>query len=565
MKFPSLKPEDYTVGWVTVLDTELNAAKLLLDEEHEPLPSKDNDDNSYILGRIGTHNVAITFAGAYGTNAASRTVSNMLRTFPNIRFGLLVGVGGAAPGPPNIDDPSQDIRLGDIVVGEPKGDHGGVLQYDMGKWESDEDFTIKAYSNKPPDLLLKAVNLLKSDHSFDKGGMDQYIVEAMKKASSFPKLKSCRFPGYDLDRLFKASYKHSGGNGCSSCDFRMVERRSRRESDLEHTPEVHHGLIASTNKIMKSAKYRDNLRDRWDVSCFDMEAAGLMDNFPCLVIRGICDYSDSHKNTIWQPYAAVVAAAYAKDLLRVIRTDEITALPPALTILSLNYLRNGDDIDQRIGAATQKGFDRFRDILEKLETRLSVLDEKVSSLSQSQDVVQKIEARLFTLEEMVTSLNQPSPDIDTAPTPKPFPLKEGAKYHIINAAGGTAIDLSVSRSHVIHGWESHNGENQKWVLGKDNNGQWTLMNCLRPVYFGFTGKFKNGANIMGTDKPYGWDISQDDELPFYFHISRPNNQRPDLHVDLGAGKSENGSNLVLWTRYLASDPRRQQKWIFLPV
>lgn len=49
-----------------------------------------------------------------------------------------------------------------------------------------------------------------------------------------------------------------------------------------------------------------------------MEAAGLMDNFPCLVIRGICDYSDSHKNKRWQEYAAATAAAYAKELLSVV-------------------------------------------------------------------------------------------------------------------------------------------------------------------------------------------------------------------------------------------------------
>lgn len=53
-----------------------------------------------------------------------------------------------------------------------------------------------------------------------------------------------------------------------------------------------------------------------------------MDSFPCLVIRGICDYADSHKNKIWQPYAAAVAAAYAKELLLVIPAQRVTDLPP---------------------------------------------------------------------------------------------------------------------------------------------------------------------------------------------------------------------------------------------
>lgn len=52
--------------------------------------------------------------------------------------------------------------------------------------------------------------------------------------------------------------------------------------------------------------------------CFEMEAAGLMNDFPCLVIRGICDYADSHKNKTWQAYAAATAAACAKDILTIV-------------------------------------------------------------------------------------------------------------------------------------------------------------------------------------------------------------------------------------------------------
>jgi nucleoside phosphorylase len=66
---------------------------------------------------------------------------------------------------------------------------------------------------------------------------------------------------------------------------------------------------------MKDAMIRDTLAKEKGVMCFEMEAAGLMNHFPCLVVRGICDYSDSHKNKQWQGYAAMTAAAYAKDLL----------------------------------------------------------------------------------------------------------------------------------------------------------------------------------------------------------------------------------------------------------
>jgi nucleoside phosphorylase len=87
---------------------------------------------------------------------------------------------------------------------------------------------------------------------------------------------------------------------------------------------------------MKDALVRDKLSAEKGVLCFEMEAAGLMNHFPCLVIRGICDYSDSHKNKEWQGYAAMVAAAYAKDLLRQIPPNKVEAERRIGDILSGN-------------------------------------------------------------------------------------------------------------------------------------------------------------------------------------------------------------------------------------
>jgi len=76
---------------------------------------------------------------------------------------------------------------------------------------------------------------------------------------------------------------------------------------------------------MKNALLRDKFAEENGVLCFKMEAAGLMNYFPCLVIRGICDYSDTHKNKEWQGYAAMTAAAYAKDLLARIAVSKLEA------------------------------------------------------------------------------------------------------------------------------------------------------------------------------------------------------------------------------------------------
>jgi nucleoside phosphorylase len=124
--------EEYQVGWVCALPKEMAAARAMLDEEHEPFQS-DNalDSNSYVLGRVGKHNVVMAClpAGVYGTNTAAMVANNMLRTFMGLRFGLMVGIGG---GIPNLEK-EADIRLGDVVVSQPDKIHGGVVQYDLGK------------------------------------------------------------------------------------------------------------------------------------------------------------------------------------------------------------------------------------------------------------------------------------------------------------------------------------------------------------------------------------------------------------------------------------------------
>ena len=131
---------------------------------------------------------------------------------------------------------------------------------------------------------------------------------------------------------------------CKRCDRKMIIARSPRASN---EPVVHYGLIASGNQLMKDAVIRDRLAAEKDVLCFEMEAAGLMNHFPCLVIRGICDYSDSHKNKEWQGYAAMIGAAYAKDLLAYIAPSTVDREPlwaaTISTLLTLGYRSQRND------------------------------------------------------------------------------------------------------------------------------------------------------------------------------------------------------------------------------
>jgi nucleoside phosphorylase len=66
---------------------------------------------------------------------------------------------------------------------------------------------------------------------------------------------------------------------------------------------------------MKSGQHRDEIARIEKVIGFEMEGAGVWDNILCIIIKGVCDYADSHKNKLWQAYAAATGASVAKALL----------------------------------------------------------------------------------------------------------------------------------------------------------------------------------------------------------------------------------------------------------
>jgi nucleoside phosphorylase len=179
-------------------------------------------------------------------------------------------------------------------------------------------------------MLLKAMKRVKADHRFSKSKFLDFLHEVMNKMKDLPEIEGFEFPGRQQDLLFNADYFHVEGEDCQNCDIQQTVNRLHRTSE---NPVIHYGLIASGNAAMRSAQRRDELRDAHDVLCFEMQAAGLMNYFPCVVIRGICDYADGHQNKQWQPYAAVAAAAYAKDLLRVIHPGEVTNFEAAAEMI----------------------------------------------------------------------------------------------------------------------------------------------------------------------------------------------------------------------------------------
>lgn len=315
-----LTHNDYTVGWICALPKERAAAMAMLDQRHRDLPKPQGDKNAYTLGSIGKHNVVIACLpkGRYGTNSAATVATQMVHAFPSIRLGLMVGIGGGIP---------LKVRLGDVVISTPGDQFPGVVQWDMGKVKRGGKFERTGALNNPPDTFLTALTVMEAEHEMNGSKVPEYLDELGQKWPNMAKqyLKSDSLK----DILFRADYSHISGIGtdnyvnpqinsgeedgaenragdetenemengeeecCRFCDkTKIVKRNPRQEM------RIHYGLIASGNQVIKDANFRDKLNEDLggNILCIEMEAAGLMVNFPCIVIRGICDYADSHKN-----------------------------------------------------------------------------------------------------------------------------------------------------------------------------------------------------------------------------------------------------------------------------
>jgi nucleoside phosphorylase len=311
--------DDYSVGWICALPIERAAAEQMLDEEYED----SNDGGSYTFGRIGSHYVVIASlpAGHTGLSSAAVTATLMRSAFPSIRFGLMVGIGGGVPGA------SADVRLGDVVISQPSGLYPGVVQYDFGKAEAGGRLMRTGALNAPPSILLDALTKLQTNHLRRKRHFLSHL-------SCFEGIPEFAYENAGPDTLFRPDYNHVGGPTCDQCSTDCVVTRSPRFGGRNM---IHYGTIASGNQVIKDGLTRDRLSSELGgVLCFEMEAAGLMNHFPSLVVRGICDYADSHKNKRWQPYAAATAAACAKEFLLVLPKIQVANSPPVATILRSN-------------------------------------------------------------------------------------------------------------------------------------------------------------------------------------------------------------------------------------
>ncbi|KAL7788074.1 nucleoside phosphorylase domain-containing protein [Trichoderma afarasin] len=338
--------DQFHIAIICALPREADAVVLLFDEfwdeDGDPFGRANGDRNSYMTGRIGKHNVVLAILPGMGTNNGAAATASLRSSYSNLKLALLVGICG---GVPKIGD--DHVFLGDVVVSK------AIVQYDFGR-QYPGGFVIK---NTIEDSLGRAnkdirglLAVFETEHMRDRllTKSADYLKQLQEAARRKRRRAKYQNPGVIQNKLFSADYIHRHRlEPCDTCNDKnnageicndknnegeiceSASKESCADVGCDDTGLVNRdgffvddggfnifiGRIGSSNAVMKSGKDRDRIAKQHDLIAFEMEGAGAWDEVPCLVVKGVCDYADSHKNKQWQDFAAATGACVMKAIL----------------------------------------------------------------------------------------------------------------------------------------------------------------------------------------------------------------------------------------------------------
>ena len=284
------------IGIITALSKEFDAVEATLRSPVLDVSRTKNGYQKYMHGKItalggGDHEVVLALAGR-GNNKAAIRATRLLEDFASVEEIFMVGI---AAGVPNPERPSDDVRLGDVVV----SDEFGVIQYDLIKQKTRE----RKYVSPPRPPSADWLNLANN------------IATDIQRHPTY-----WTFLDEMLSKLQLSRPKKDDLNDSPWGDPAEKIRRRWDKSRTVRRPKVFYGPIASSNTVLKSATIRNALRKRFDVKAVEMEGSGIADATSeygrgYMVVRGICDYANDGKADAWHGYAACAAAAFAQQLI----------------------------------------------------------------------------------------------------------------------------------------------------------------------------------------------------------------------------------------------------------
>ena len=239
----------------------------------------------------GEHQVVFLKMGM-GNNKSVAAATQLMNDYPSVRDIILVGI---AAGIPDLTNAKRDVRLGDIVVSDEKG----VIKYDMKKDTSTGE--VRNHDPRPPSHeWLSAAQTLAADEN---GRL--LVWKDIEECCGTANIKR---PKKDI--LADEADPSEG----------KAMRRPRDPDRVKGHPRFFFGPIGSADTVMKSAKKRDTIAQVTGVMAVEMEGSGVAEVTwrrakGYLIVRGTCDYANDGKTKTWQPYAAAVAASFAKVMI----------------------------------------------------------------------------------------------------------------------------------------------------------------------------------------------------------------------------------------------------------
>lgn len=322
--------KDFAIAIICALPLEADAVEALFDDMYDQFGThygkQRGDTNSYANGRIGKHNVVLCLMPGMGKGNSAGVAAGLKVSYPCVELALVVGICGGAPPPPEY----QEIFLGDVIISD------SVVEYDFGRQYPGgfrRKTGVQDTLGRPGRAIRALLNGLRRETARREleRQTQQYLQILQKTGVKWDR------PNAE-DTLFSASYlhKHQSHNstGCSClesdypdniCDTALGQSCNELECDkgqiirsrepVEVQISLHIGTVASADTVMKSGQHRDEIVYKENALGFEMEGAGVWDHVPCIIIKGVCDYADSHKNNSWQAYAAATGASAAKAFL----------------------------------------------------------------------------------------------------------------------------------------------------------------------------------------------------------------------------------------------------------
>lgn len=273
-----------------------------------------------------------------GKGSTASVASSFRSSFERIKLALVVGVSG---GVPTGTDDEKEILLGYVIIST------ALVQYDFGRQLPNKFFRKDTLENNlgRPNREVQALLAKLRGHRGRmrlKDSTSDYLIALCQK----PGFKNARYPGADADKLFESTYRHKHRNLpnciiCSKCEKKEDEARvtaldascselkcdegkvvprdwvaKLKELADAQKPCIHFDKIASGDTVMKSGEDREEIATKREGHCIRDGRCWSMGQLSCIVIKGVCDYADSHKDKKWQGYAAATAAACMKAFLK---------------------------------------------------------------------------------------------------------------------------------------------------------------------------------------------------------------------------------------------------------